>query len=56
MGEDGKSAYSDAFKRAGVKTGVGRYLYSLDKQWVGFDAKSKQLSEQPKLPAWATPG
>jgi hypothetical protein len=55
VGEDGKSAYSDAFKRAAVKLGIGRYLYSLDKQWVGFDAKSKQLSEQPQLPAWAIP-
>ena len=55
VGEDGKSAYSDAFKRAAVKIGIGRYLYSLDKQWVGYDAKTRQLSEQPKLPAWATP-
>lgn len=55
VGEDGKSAYSDAFKRAGVKCGIGRYLYSLDKQWVAYDAKTKQLSEQPQLPAWAIP-
>lgn len=55
VGEDGKSAYSDAFKRAGVKCGIGRYLYSLDKQWVAYDAKTKQLSAQPQLPAWAIP-
>ena len=26
-GDDDKSGYSDAFKRAAVKFGVGRYLY-----------------------------
>ena len=55
VGEDGKSAYSDAFKRAGVRMGIGRYLYSLDKQWVDYDAKTRQLSRQPQLPAWARP-
>jgi hypothetical protein len=28
-----KSAYSDAFKRAAVKFGVGRFLYDLPKMW-----------------------
>ena len=29
-----KGSYSDAFKRAAVKWGVGRYLYTLDSPWV----------------------
>lgn len=29
-----KSAYSDAFKRAAVKFGVGAYLYSLPNEWA----------------------
>jgi len=51
-----KGAYSDAFKRAGVKWGVGRYLYSLPTQWVGYDGQRKQLTEKPPLPPWAIPG
>ncbi len=55
MGEDAKSAYSDAFKRAGVKFGIARYLYDLPKVWVDYDAQRKQLVEEPALPAWAMP-
>lgn len=51
-----KSAYSDALKRAAVKWGIGRYLYRIPKQWVGYDAARKQLTEIPELPAWALPG
>lgn len=54
-GEDYKSAFSDAFKRAAVKTGVGRYLYSLPLRWVAYDAQKKQLKETPQLPSWAMP-
>ncbi|MBI1299530.1 hypothetical protein GC175_31785 [bacterium] len=54
-GEDHKAAYSDAFKRAAVRYGVARYLYSLDKQWVAYDAQKRQLKEMPALPAWAVP-
>lgn len=54
-GEDHKAAYSDAFKRAAVRYGVARYLYSLDKQWVAYDAQKRQLKETPALPAWAVP-
>jgi hypothetical protein len=54
-GEDYKAAYSDAFKRAGVRHGIGRYLYSLDKQWVAYDAQKKQLKQTPQLPPWAVP-
>lgn len=32
-----KGAYSDALKRAAVKFGVGRYLYSFDAPWVALE-------------------
>jgi hypothetical protein len=32
-----KGAISDAFKRAAVKWGIGRYLYDLDSPWVQLD-------------------
>jgi hypothetical protein len=32
--ESEKGAMSDAFKRAAVKFGIGRYLYALDSPWV----------------------
>lgn len=35
--EAAKSAYSDAFKRAAVKFGIGRYLYSLPSVWMPID-------------------
>ena len=55
VGEDAKAAYSDAFKRAAVKFGIARYLYSLPKAWVDYDAKKRQLLGAPPLPAWARP-
>lgn len=55
MGEDMKSAYSDAFKRAAVKFGVARYIYGLPKVWVDYDPAHKRLLETPQLPAWANP-
>lgn len=33
-----KGALSDAFKRAAVRWGVGRYLYDLDSHWVEIEA------------------
>lgn len=50
-----KAAFSDALKRAAVKAGIGRYLYSLPKQWVDYDPTKKQLARTPTLPAWALP-
>lgn len=52
-----KGAISDAFKRAAVLFGIGRYLYSLPNKWVPLKAvgKSHALAEVPALPAWATP-
>jgi hypothetical protein len=54
-GDKLKAAYSDALKRAAVKFGVGRYLYSLPAVWCDFDPQKKQFSATPQLPAWATP-
>lgn len=49
-----KGAISDAFKRAAVLFGVGRYLYDLPNVWVPID-EYKRLKETPNLPSWATP-
>ncbi len=37
--EGEKGALSDAFKRAAVRWGVGRYLYDLKSPWVALEAK-----------------
>ncbi len=37
--EGEKGALSDAFKRAAVKFGVGRYLYNIDAPWVRIEAR-----------------
>jgi len=52
-----KGKISDAFKRAAVLWGIGRYLYSLPNDWVGLvpAGRSFKLASKPKLPAWATP-
>jgi hypothetical protein len=52
-----KGGISDAFKRAAVKWGVGRYLYDLPNIWVPVEARGKSfvLKETPKLPDWALP-
>ncbi len=39
--EGEKGALSDAFKRAAVRWGVGRYLYDLKSPWVALEAKGK---------------
>lgn len=49
-----KGAISDAFKRAAVLFGIGRYLYELPNVWVEIDER-KQLKAHPELPKWATP-
>lgn len=55
-----KGALSDAFKRAAVRWGIGRYLYDLDSPWVELDTYEKngqlfvkgiKASEMPKLHA-----
>lgn len=49
-----KGAISDAFKRAAVLWGIGRYLYSLPADWVEID-EWKKLKTTPVMPEWATP-
>ncbi len=34
-----KAAFSDSFKRAAVRWGVGRYLYDIDSPWVALEPK-----------------
>jgi len=52
--EGEKGQYSDAFKRAGVLWGIGRYLYDLPNTWEDMNEYGK-FKSQPKLPGWATP-
>ena len=53
--EGQKGALSDAFKRAAVLWGVGRYLYDLDSPWVKLQAAGRSYkideSERGKLRA-----
>ena len=51
--EGEKGQYSDAFKRAGVMWGLGRYLYALPNVWVPLE--NKRILTPPELPEWATP-
>lgn len=50
-----KGAMSDAFKRAAVKWGIGRYLYDVASPWVALEAAGRSYkiadSELPKLHA-----
>jgi hypothetical protein len=48
-----KGAYSDAFKRAAVMWGIGRYLYEFEAPWVLLT--DKQLAEIPLLPVHMVP-
>lgn len=54
-GDKRKASFSDALKRAAVKFGVGRYLYSLPAQWLDYDPQKRQLVGTPRLPPWALP-
>jgi hypothetical protein len=51
--EGEKGMYSDAFKRAAVLWGVGRYLYYLPNTWC--DLKNGKILATPSLPKWALP-
>lgn len=45
-----KGALSDAFKRAGVRWGIGRYLYDIPSPWVAVNQwKQIEDSEHPRL-------
>ena len=52
--EGEKGSMSDAFKRAAVLWGIGRYLYSVKIQWKAIDEWGK-FTETFELPSWATP-
>ncbi len=56
-GDQLKAAFSDALKRAAVKFGIGRYLYSLGSPpvWADYDEKTKKVAKMPELPPWARP-
>jgi len=53
--EGDKGAISDAFKRACVKWGLGRYLYDIDSPWVEIEQRGKsyviKASEKQRLMA-----
>jgi hypothetical protein len=48
-------AASQAFKRACVQYGMGRYFYDLPKVWCDYDKAIKHLKTTPELPEWAIP-
>ena len=47
----GTAAEAQAFKRACVKFGLGRYIYDIPIEWVSFNAERRVLNETPKLAA-----
>lgn len=51
----GTAAEAQAFKRACVKFGLGRYLYDLPVVWVDYDSEKSKLLEVPELPAQYNP-
>jgi hypothetical protein len=51
----GTAAEAQAFKRACVKFGLGRYLYDLPVVWVDYDAEKGKLLEVPELPTQYNP-
>ncbi|HZW29023.1 MAG TPA: hypothetical protein VFF08_11240 [Trueperaceae bacterium] len=51
----GTAAEAQAFKRACAKFGLGRYLYSMDAQWVDYDPEKRQLVLDPKPPRSPAP-
>lgn len=46
----GTSAEAQAFKRACVKFGLGRYLYDLPSVWCDYDERTRKLTETPTIP------
>ena len=68
--EAAKGGASDALKRAGVKWGIGRYLYHLDENFADCTTDKKRGNKwhkaktknnkyiywkEPRLPSWALP-
>ena len=51
-----KGAISDAFKRAAVKWGIGRYLYDIESPWVELtNGKYISKTEQQRLASYLKP-
>tara|TARA_Y100000590_G_scaffold470376_1_gene664275 strand:+ start:6051 stop:6869 length:819 start_codon:yes stop_codon:yes gene_type:complete len=46
--EADKGRHSDAFKRAAVKWGIGRYLYALETPWVEVETRGRSSVISPK--------
>jgi hypothetical protein len=44
-----KAAFSDALKRAAVKYGIGRYLYSMPNLWADYDPAKRCFSNIPEI-------
>jgi hypothetical protein len=44
--EAAKGAFSDAFKRAAVLWGIGRYLYNMPNEWVVLENEGKKFSPE----------
>ncbi len=42
-----KAAFSDSFKRAAVRWGIGRYLYDIDSPWVALEQKGSSYVIAP---------
>lgn len=49
------SAEAQAFKRAAVSFGLGRYLYNLPAKQYPYDTDKKRFIQEPILPDWALP-
>lgn len=49
--EEEKGQLSDAFKRAAVKWGIGRFLYDMDVRWIRVD-KNKRPVDESGQPIW----
>lgn len=47
-----KGQASDAFKRAAVLWGIGRYLYYIPNEWIEIDEYGN-FKKEPTLPSWA---
>lgn len=49
-GDQMKSAFSDALKRAAVHFGVGAYLYKTKLAWVDYDPVKRRITGQIRVP------
>ena len=47
--EEDKGQISDAFKRAAVKWGIGRFLYDTDIQWINLNKDRRPVDEKGQV-------